>query len=329
MPANLTPQYRRAEEEYRRAQSAREQIECLERMLRMVPKHKGTEKLQADLKTRLKDARGDLQNDTSGNRSGPSYRFPQQGAGTVVVIGAPNAGKSRILAELTRAEALVAVYPFSTRVPLPGMMPWHDASAQLIDTPPVTDARMEPYMTNLVRSADAVVLAFDGSSDDAPEQTVEVIRQFESRKTLLENATGFDDDDFSIVRIRTLLAVTRADDREVHERLELLHELNPHEFQMQLVELGSQDSRESLRNTIYEMLNVIRVYTKKPGRPADYTDPYTISSEGTIDELAHKVHRDQAAQLKFAKVWGSSAHDGQTVGCDHRLCDRDLVELHW
>ncbi len=330
MPANLTPQYQKAEEEYRKAQTPQEKLDGLQKMLGLMPKHKGTEKLQADLKTRLKETKAELRSEKkAGKRKGPSYKFPRQGAGQVVLVGAPNAGKSRILAGLTKAEPHVAVYPFTTPEPMPGMMPWEDVAVQLIDTPPITPNHFEPYLTSLVRSADAVALCFDGSSDDAPQETAEVVAQLQSRKTILADRTGFDEDDFSLLRVKTLLVVTRANDPDRETRLEFLRELLPGNFATQPVELDREESREQLRNRIYEFLNVIRVYTKRPGKPADYKDPFTIPRDGTVDDLAVQVHREMAEKLKFAKVWGASAHDGQSVGRDHPLCDKDLVELHW
>jgi len=330
VPANLTPQYQKAEEEYRRAQTAQEQAECLERMLRLIPKHKGTEKLQADLKTRLKDAKAEFAAETQAPKKGHSYKIPAQGAGQVILLGGPNSGKSRIVAELTNAEPLVADYPFTTHEPFPGMMPWEDVTVQLVDTPPITSSHIEPYLTSMVRSADAVLLVMNGSSDDAPEETAAVVAQLRDRKTLLADRTGFDEEDFSVVRIKTMLVVTRSDDPECDTRLELLAELLGADcrFQTFKVDFDHAESREALRNAIYEFMDVIRVYTKAPGKPADYQAPYTIPCGGTVADLATKVHRELAEQFKFAKVWGTSVHDGQSVGREHELHDKDLVELH-
>jgi uncharacterized protein len=330
MPANLTPQYQKAEEEYRRAQTPEEQVECLQRMLQLIPKHKGTEKLQADLKTRLKEARTAAEHEAkAGKKVGKSYTYPRQGAGQVVIIGAPNAGKSRVLAELTHATPEVAPYPFTTREPLPGMMPWQDVKVQLIDTPPITDAHFEPYLTGLVRCADLVLLAFNGASDDAPDETAEVSRQLESRKTHLAAESGFAEDDLTTVRVKTLLVATQAGDPGCDDRLAYFQEVRPHELPIVRVEFDRPESRDALRNAVYEALTVIRVYTKRPGRPAELADPFTIPQGGTIEDLALKVHREMAEKLKFGKVWGVSARDGQSCGRDHHLCDKDVVELHW
>jgi uncharacterized protein len=328
MPANLTPQYSKAEEEYRRAQSPAERLEILERMLVLIPKHKGTEKLQADLKTKLKETREELAVEKSAPKAvGKVYRFPRQGAGTVVIIGGPNAGKSRILKELTKAEPEVAPYPFTTREPLPGMMAWEDIVVQLIDTPPITQHQFEPALLNLVRTADLVLLAFDGSSDDAPEETAAAMQPLAQRHTYLADRTGFDEDDFSKLLVKSRLVVTRGQDAAVSDRLDFLREIMPIPFPVITAELDDAASRESLRNEIVQALQLIRLYTKTPGKPADYSSPFTLPIGGTVEDLATKIHRDLGDKVKSAKVWALGSSDSRTVGKDHALADRDLVEL--
>ncbi|MBI1346541.1 TGS domain-containing protein [bacterium] len=328
MPANLTPQYSKAEEAYRRAQSAEEKLACLEEMLQIIPKHKGTEKLQADIKTKIKETREEQQAEKSAGKSvGKHYRFPRQGAAQVVLLGGPNAGKSRILKELTKAEPEVADYPFTTREPLPGMMAWEDVSLQLIDTPPITDSHFEPYLLNIARTSDLALLVFDGSSDDAPEQTQHVVEQFAQRHTVLSDHTSFDEEDFSKLHVKTLLVVTRSQDADWTERLGLLRELMPVPFQVISVNLDDSADRERLRNEVYQGVSVIRLYTKTPGKPADYSSPYTLPVGGMVEDLAGRIHRDLGEKVRSAKVWTFGSPDVRVVGKDHILSDRDLVEL--
>lgn len=328
MAANLTVKYYLAEDQYRRAQTSEERLQRLEVMLQVIPKHKGTDHLQAAIRGRIKETRAEVQAERDAPKQGRTFRIPRQGAGTVVVIGSPNSGKSRIVAELTDAEPEVADYPFTTREPFPAMMSCNDVLIQLVDTPPVSQTPIEPYLVNYVRTADLVLLAFDGSSDDAPEETLNVIRQLDVRKTLLSDKTGYDEGDFSKLRVQTLLVATQADDADSEMRVALLDEISPRKLPTLRVDLHSQNSCDCLRLAIYESLGLIRVFTKAPGKRAIYEQPFAIPAGSTVETLAGRVHDDFVDRLKFARVWGDGGHDGQQVGRDHVLLDGDMVELH-
>ena len=328
MAANLTPMYYKAEREYRRAQTLAEQLECLQQMLQLIPKHKGTDHLQADIKSRLKEVRRDLQQQANAPKSGRSFRFPRQGAGRIVIVGGPNSGKSRVLRELTDADVEVTEFPFATREPLPGMMKYKGVQVQLIDTPPVTPDQLEPWMLNLVRTADGVVLCFDGSSDEAPEETLAVMKQFAQRKTRFANTTGFDPDSFAAVNVTTTMVVTRADDSDCRDRVALLAEDTDFSFPTQYVEFSIPQSVADLRRAIFEQLRVIRVFTKPPGKPADMEAPLTVHPDGTVEDLALQVHEDLFRELKHARLWRSGEHEGQIVGREYRLREGDVIELH-
>lgn len=329
MPANLTPQYHRAELEFRRAQTAAEQAECLQRMLQLIPRHKGTERLQADLKTRLKETRLRIQQEAAqGGRSSPLGRMPRQGAGRIVLIGAPNSGKSRILRALTRAEPEVSPWPFTTRDPLPGMMAWRDVRVQLIDTPPIAGGSLDTWLLNLIRSADGVALVFDGRSDDAVPETSGVLQALRQRGVCLSTASGFAENDPRAFQVRTLVVATSADDPDCDLRLDMFREQSGGELPVQRVELDRPGSVAGLADALFDLLQVIRVYTRKPGGDVAETDPVTIPRGGTVEDLALQLHEELFQRLSWARVWGQNVHDGQTVGPQHVLSDSDIVELH-
>lgn len=328
MAANLTLQYQKAEEAYRRAQTAQERLRCLEQMLQQIPKHKGTEKLQADLKTRLKEARDDLLSEASSPRKGKSYRIARQGAGTVIVLGGPNSGKSRVVAELTNAQPEVAPYPYTTREPLPAIMSWEGITIQLVDTPPIAVGHLEPYLVSFARTADLVLLCMDGSSDDAPQQTADVFELLQHRKTVLSNRTGLDEQDLSVVHVRTLLVVTRGGEEGADVRREMLSELVDVPGVELFVDLDRSRDVQRLGQVVFDGLQVLRIYTKRPGEPVNKVDPFTVPIGSTVQELAEQVHAELAARLKSARIWSDSGKSGESVGREYVLADGDVVELH-
>lgn len=327
MAANLTPQYLEAEAEYKKAQTAEERLACLKRMYSLLPKHKASEKLQADLKTKISETREEVEHEKkSPKKAGVSYKFPKQGAGQYVILGAPNVGKSRLLTRLTRAAPEVAPYPFSTREPHAGMMDWQDVRVQLIDTPPITADYLEGYLPGMVQHADAALLLVDLGDDDGPFAAEAVLERLAQTKTVL--GSGPPSEESPIPPTKTLLVANKIDLDGATERLEIVRELFGQRFPIHAISAEHGTHLEELRDAIYRFLNVIRVYTKQPGKPPDMTSPFTCPTGSTLIEMAALVHRDFAESLKSARIWGTGVFDGQTVKRDHVLHDKDIVELH-
>ena len=329
MAANLTPQYLQAEADYKKAQTPEDRLECLKKMFQLVPKHKASEKLQAELKTKISEAKEEVEHARKHpKKAGVSYKFPKQGAGQVIVLGGPNAGKSRLLTRLTRATPEVAPYPFTTREPHAGMMEWEDAKVQLIDTPPITADVMEGYLSSLVRAADAALLMVDLGDDDGPFAADTVLERLHEVKTILTGKQPAEQEDYSIQFVRTMLVGNKTDLPGADERLAIVREMFGDRFPIHTLSAEHGQGLEDLRTAIFQFLGVIRVYTKQPGKPPDMTSPFTCPIGSTLVDMAALVHRDFAQNLKSARIWGTGVFDGQTVKRDHVLHDKDVVELH-
>ncbi len=329
MPANLTQQYLKAEEAYRRASTPEEELDCLQVMLRELPKHKGTDKLNAELKQKISKIKKEIQRESRSKGKRGGLRIPRQGAGRAVIIGGPNAGKSQLVRSLTRATPEVAPYPFTTHQPSPGMMPWEDVMVQLIDTPPITADVFDPVTQGMVRGADLALLMVDLGNDDGIDQLQEVLDHMSSTKTRLAGKSYLDENDIGVTYTQTLLVPNKIDDPEAADRLEFLHEFCPLDFTEYIISALHGTGLEELRDAIYEPMDVVRVYTKLPSKKeADYDRPFTIRRGGTLLEIAELVHKEFAQNLKHARVWGTHVHDGTMVKGEYVLHDRDVVELH-
>lgn len=330
MPANLTPSYHKAEEEYRRAQTAEEELRCLQLMLAEMPKHKGTDHLQADLKTKIAQAKKDMAVEKSSKKGGRlGVRIPRQGAGTVVILGGPNAGKSQFLKTMTRATPEVAAYPFTTTTPMPGMMPWQDVFVQLIDMPPITKDFFESYVQGIIRSADLALLMIDLGDDAGVEQCQELLERLQTTKTRLASESYLDEDDVGLSYTRTFVVPNKIDADGAADRLELFHELIPLDWREFVISAADGTGIEPLRDAIYHSLDVVRVYSKMPkAKQADMDKPFTLRVGSTMVDLANEIHKDIAASLKFGRVWGEAVHDGTPMKGDYVLHDKDIVELN-
>jgi ribosome-interacting GTPase 1 len=328
MAVNLPPQYHDAEDRYKKAKTATDKLAALREMWVILPKHKASEKVQMQLKTKISELNDQIEHEASGpKKAAPgTVRIPRQGAGQVVLLGPPNAGKSTLISKLTNATPTIAAYPFTTRDATPGMMAVADVKVQLIDLPPVTADAYEPFIGDLTRSADAALLFLDLADDDGPAATLAVVERLAKAKRRLVPARTPDDDP-TVYQLPTLLVATKADDEAAELRLELAAETLGDRWPKLVISAGRGDGLPELRQAIFELLNVMRIHTKQAGKPVDKSSPFTCPVGSTVADFAGCVHSDFEEAVKSAKVWGSAQFDGQTVSRDHVLQDGDVVEL--
>ena len=329
MPANLTPQYKEAEERYREAATHEEKLVALREMMALLPKHKGTEKIQADIRRRIAKHEEEAEQGAKGGarRADPGH-VRREGAGQWVLVGPPNAGKSALLAALTHAHPEVAPYPFTTHAPQPGMMPYEDVQVQLVDTPAIAAQHTEPYMTNLVRNADGVLIVLDPTGDDLDE-SLAACRALLERARVWPRAKPLPPDASPLLVARPVYVVMNKADLDSDGTFTALaRESVGEEFPLVSVSAEHGQGLEELRRTLFAELGRIRIYAKEPGKKPDRERPFVLPGGATVHDLARAVHKEIAENLRFARIWGNARFEGQQVDREHVLADRDVVELH-
>lgn len=332
MPTNVTPEYKAAEAEYRRARTPDERLRCLREMLRTVPKHKGTEHLQADLKTRIKELTETVAGPRKGGaRTGPPTVVHADGAAQVALLGPPNTGKSALHARLTGSHAEVGLYPFTTQFPQPGMMPFEDIHFQLVDLPPVSGQHFPPWLSNTLQPADACLLVVDLADPACVDEVDELHQLLDGIRVTLTASwepPGEDEDPFA-VWLPTLLLANKADlSADADEDLATFRELTGYAYPAVSVSAVTGDGLDRIGPFLFDRLGVVRVYTKIPGQPPDLSRPFTVRKGQTVEDVATLVHKEIAAELRYARLWGRGTFNGQQVGRDHPVEDGDVVELH-
>lgn len=324
MPANLPPQYYEAEEVYRNAKTPEEKIAALNDMLSIMPKHKGTEKLQAELKKKISNLKEEKEKKSESKSTYNPYLIDKEGAGQVILLGYPNVGKSSVVASLSNANVEVAKYPFTTSLPSAGMVAYEDIQIQLIDTPPLVPEDVPGPMISAIFHADYITLVIDSSADNCLEQLSEII-DFLKKKRLIREEIPEDQKGYLLENI--LVIATKIDLSGGEQNLEIIKDLYP-EVEVLKISNKTGENIDNIPYKLFDKLNVIRVYSKAPREEPDYDRPFILDKGNTVLDFAQLVHKDFAKNLKKAKIWGSARFDGQHVAKDHVLEDQDVVELH-
>lgn len=336
MPANLTPEYKAAEAAFRKARDPRERLDGLREMLRTIPKHKGTDHLQADIKSRIKELAEELEAPRKGPaRTGPSHMVRPEGAAQLALIGPPNSGKSSLHARLTGSSAQVAPYPFTTQHPEPGMMTHEDIHFQLVDLPAVSPEHPVPWLASALQTADAALLVVDLGEASCVEQVQALHAILRARHVTLTgrwdaapDGPDAGDDPFAL-RLPALMLANKADlAADEAAEVQAFRELTGLDYPALVVSAATGQGLGGVGAWLFGHLGIVRVYTKAPGKPPDKDRPFTLRRGQTVEDIARLVHKDLAHTLRYARIWGRSGFGGQQVGREHPLADGDVVELH-
>jgi ribosome-interacting GTPase 1 len=327
MPTNLPPEAQEAERIYRAATTPDEKISALEEFIRLIPKHKGTDHLRADLRRKLSKLKASAEQARKklGKRES-AFFIDREGSGQVALVGMTNVGRSALVTALTNASPEVSESPYCTWTPTPGMMLVGGVQIQLIDTPPLNRDFVEPELMNLLRRVDLLLVVVDLQTHPIQqlEEAVDILQEHRIVPCRLRDQC---EDERRIIFKPTLVVVNKNDDEETDEVFEIFCELLEDDWPMLPVSATTGRNLDRLKKAVFDRLDLIRVYSKPPGQEPNYDAPFVMKSGGTVGEFARKVHQDFYHNLKSARVWGSGVFDGQMVGREHVLNDEDVVEL--
>jgi uncharacterized protein len=314
VPANLTPDYVAAEQAFKRAEAPQEKIAALEHMYAALPKHKGTEKMQADIRRKLSEVRKEAQKGKkAGAHSAPAYLVKREGAGQIALLGPPNSGKSSLVRALTHARPEVGDYPFTTRMPTAGMMPFEDVQIQLVDLPAISAEYMEPWLPQVARTAQLAALVVDPNDPDVLgeiEFTLETLAQWR-------------------VSAPALMVANKTDLPGGEENFQAVEELYGGHFRCLGVSAATGSCLGAFARASFEALGLVRFYSKPPGKPADMEVPYVLRRGATVEDAAAHVHRDFGEHLRYARLFRKAGgRDGLMVERQHAVEDGDILEFH-
>ncbi len=331
MPANLPPQYYELEREFKAELDNVEKLRMAQELLRMMPKHKGTDKVQAEMKTKISKLKKLISGGEKSHGAKTSVSFDsiqKEGEKQIILIGPPNSGKSSLLDCFTHAKPLIADYPYTTREPMPGMMTFKHVPFQLIDTPPISEELYESYMNGLIRTADLVVLVADLSTDNMEKDIDFILNKMEEKRINLIPSLPHEDEEYNKNSDKlTVISAHKSYEDESGKRLKILKE-KFNRFSLVATSILDEDSLENFKQAIFDSMKIIRVFTKRIGHAPVFDNPIVLPVGGNVQQAAIALHKDFAQKLKFAKLWGEGKHDGQKAMADFVLCDGDIIEFH-
>jgi ribosome-interacting GTPase 1 len=388
MPANLPPDAKAKWNEVTLTKNPETRLRLMGEFLSLVPKHKGTDKMCSQVKRQMAQIRDDLEEKkrAAKRRGGPSYFVEKAGAAQISVVGPTNAGRSSLLKAVTNSSVEPAPWPFSTRVPTPGMLPYKDIQFQLVEAPPIVEGSSEGksdgfQVLSAARNSDAIIILVD-LTDDPGGNLLTVIRELENSRILTAEPQGEVEvtrrghgsdiqfiwegeldgcttDDIAallreykirsaLVRVRgrvtldtvedamfgnavyrpTLVIANKAD---LSSNPAVVESVRASAAPLEVMVISAENPgnlQETLGAKLFDLLGIVRVYTKQPGKQAA-VEPIVGRRGMTVGDLAKTIHSDFYERFKYARVTGPSAKfESGRAGIDHALMDGDTVQFH-
>jgi hypothetical protein len=300
MTVNAHPEYISAEKEYYLAGDDNERLKALEKMISVLPGHKGAEKLRAQIKLRYKKLKEKIAKEKKSKKGGSKAGIKKEDM-QAVIVGKTKSGKSSLLSLLTNAKPEIANYEFTTKYPIVGMMDYNYASIQLIEVPAIES---EYYDKGIVNSGDTIIILVTN---------LEQIKDIEKK---VEHAPG-----------KRIIVFNKIDLFSENEKRKISATLQSKKYNFILISTEIEEGILELKEKLFKSFGKVRVYTKEPGKEKS-KKPIILSPTGTVKDVAEKILKGFSSKIKETRIWGpSSKYAGQVVGLQHEVKDLDVVEF--
>ncbi|SVB16295.1 uncharacterized protein METZ01_LOCUS169149 [marine metagenome] len=328
MPANLTPQYRLAEQWYKQATTLPEKIDALRDMMAIIPKHKGTEHLRAGLRSRMSKHVHELENPKGSVGGGTQpFNIRKEGIGQSVLIGLANSGKSELLNALTGMRAKVGDYQFTTQIPNVGMIQFENVRIQLIDPPSLEFPDTKTQVYGLIRNADTFIFVVDLTTD-ATKQAEDLCEILETYGfDFYECSQDVTDDNKRLKKMVSILA-NKWDSEGAAVVWKQLERSFGSRFPLLRTSCLDGTGLDNVGQMLFKQLGRMRIYTRMSKGDVDYQNPIVLEQGSTVSDAGERLHKKWKTGVKYASLWGSGKFDGQRVSREYVLSDGDIVELH-
>ena len=294
---NQSPHYKKAEQMFLSSETPKDKIFWLEEMIKQCPKHKSSEKMLANLKTRYKKIKTQISKSSKAGK--PSKQGIKKQDMQCILTGMPNTGKTSIFNTLTKQKEKTSPIAFTTYQPKLGTINFEDVKIQIIDMPPFPSQDQ-----GLLNSTDTLLVIIDNINQLA--QTEKFTAKSKAKKIFIYN---------------------KADILSEKEKRKITSTLKSKKLDFILFSAVNPQNIFELNKKIFKSFPIIRIYTKEPHKPAT-KDPMILKQGSSVGNVAEKILKGMSKKIKKVKIWGpSSKFAGQPVGLEHTLKDKDTIEF--
>ena len=300
MPTNVSFEYIKAEAEYFQVKTDEEKLKALEKLWKYRPQHKSAENLRANIRTRIKKLKKKIENKKKQKKTLRKEGIKKEGI-QVILMGLTQSGKSSLLSILTNAKPKISNHLYTTKTEIIGTLHYQNISFQIIDMPAINH---ETFDQGLANSADILLIL------------ITKIEELNKILPFLEKSTG-----------KKLITFNKSDLLTEEEKRKITAFLQSKKYNFVLISCKNQENIEQLKDKLIENSQVIRVYTKQPGKMPD-SQPVIMPPNSNLEDLAEKIFHKKV-RIKQARITGpSSKFPNQLVGLNHILKDKDIVEFY-